>query len=136
MHGNGLKPRCTRLLSANFVREVYGSDARCKAAGGEKSGAQLPESRATGIQVSGDRARARITLAVGRIRRAPAPARGRPVEARSLPRGQGYDTQAIECVRRGIRALSDHDVLEHATRDKSAPPPATERIAAMIAACR
>jgi hypothetical protein len=62
MHGNGLKPRCTRLLSANFVREVCGSDARCEAAGGEKSGAQLPEGRATGVQVSGDRARVRITL--------------------------------------------------------------------------
>jgi hypothetical protein len=50
--------------------------------------------------------------------------------------GEGYDSEAVECIRRKFASVSDRQILEHVTRDKSAPPPATEEIAALIGSCR
>jgi hypothetical protein len=63
--GSGPEPRCSKLLSERFVREVYGSAAACQKQEAERTDTELHDGRASAPQVTGDGATVRVALPTG-----------------------------------------------------------------------
>jgi hypothetical protein len=118
LNGSGPEPRCSKVLSARFLREVYASAAACQKEEAERTDTELHD----GLHALFD------GYMFDQLKQT--------ASEPGLNDAGAASCVKMQCLRRGLRSVSDRTIDEHFKRDQSAaPPPATLKLAAILESC-